>query len=134
MDATRKLTALTALLLFGFVARARDDKTWRIADAYRAHASHVTVVGSGTVTKLLRDDTNGARHQRFLLEVEGLSVLVAHNIDLARRVDPLRKGNTIEFRGEYIWNEKGGILHWTHHDPSGRHSPGWLKRNNVTFD
>jgi hypothetical protein len=127
-------TIIAAFLLIAFGALARDSRTWTVADAWRAHASHVTVTGSGTVTKLLRDDTEGARHQRFLLNVGGLSVLVAHNIDLARRVEPLRKGNAIEFRGEYIWNEKGGILHWTHHDPSGRHAPGWLKRNGETFD
>ena len=126
--------AAAALLLFAAVALARDQKTWQLTDAYRAHASHVTVEGSGTVTKLLRDDTKGSRHQRFLLNVDGLSVLVAHNIDIARRVEPLRKGNTIEFRGEYIWNVKGGILHWTHRDPDGRHSPGYLRRSGVTFD
>jgi hypothetical protein len=126
--------AVAALFLITCTALARDARVWTIADAYRAHASHVTVAGSGTVTKLLRDDTSGARHQRFLIDVGGLSVLVAHNIDLARRAEPLRKGNVIEFRGEYIWNPKGGILHWTHHDPSNRHAPGYLRRNGVTFD
>ena len=126
--------AAAALFLIAFAASARDEKIWTIADAHRAHASRVTVAGSGTVTKLLRDDTQGARHQRFLLDVGGLSILVAHNIDLARRVEPLRKGNVIEFRGEYIWNAKGGILHWTHHDPSGRHAGGYLKRNGEKFD
>jgi hypothetical protein len=133
MRAMRRLS-VAAVLLLALAAPARDTRTWSIADAWRAHASHVTVEGSGTVAKLLRDDMQGARHQRFLLNVGGLSVLVAHNIDLARRVDPLRKGNVLAFRGEYIWNEKGGILHWTHHDPSGRHAPGWLKRNGETFD
>jgi hypothetical protein len=128
----RKLT-VAALVLIAFAAHGREPRMWRIADAWSAHASHVTVTGSGTVTKLLRDDKSGARHQRFLMNVSGLSILVAHNIDVARRIEPLRKGNVIEFRGEYIWNQKGGILHWTHHDPSGRHSPGYLKRNGETF-
>jgi hypothetical protein len=129
----RKLTVV-ALLLVAFAAHGREPRVRRIADAWSAHASHVTVTGSGTVTKLLRDDTSGARHQRFLMNVGALSILVAHNIDVARRVDPLRQGNVIEFRGEYIWNQKGGILHWTHHDPSGRHSPGYLRRNGETFE
>ncbi len=129
----RKLAVVA--LLFTFALHARESRLWSVADAYRDHASHVTVTGSGTVVKLLRDDTEGARHQRFLLDVGGgLTLLVAHNIDLARRVSPLHKGNRIEFRGEYIWNPKGGILHWTHHDPSGHHPAGWLKRNGETFD
>jgi hypothetical protein len=129
----RKLV-LAAVVLVAFTALGREPRVWRVADAWTAHASHVTVTGSGTVTKLLPDDTSGARHQRFLMNVGGLSILVAHNIDLARRVEPLRKGNVIEFRGEYIWNQKGGILHWTHHDPSRRHPPGYLKKNGETFD
>src|SRR5689334_43348 len=98
-----KRLATAVFLLVALTALGRNDKTWSVADAYRAHAKRVTVVGSGTVTKLLRDDNQGARHQRFLLDVGGLSILVAHNIDLARRVEPLRKGNVVEFRGEYIW-------------------------------
>ena len=130
--------AVAVALLFTFAVFARDTRVWSVADAYRDHKTHVTVSGSGTVVKLLGDDTKGARHQRFLLAVDGLpqgsTVLVAHNIDIARRVEPLRRGNRIEFRGEYVWNPKGGILHWTHRDPSGHHPPGWLKRDGQQFD
>ena len=31
------------------------------------------------------------------------------------------------------WNEQGGIIHWTHHDPDGRHLPGWIKHNGRTY-
>ena len=47
-------------------------------------------------------------------------------IDLAKRV-PVERGDTIEFRGEYEWNEKGGVVHWTHHDPQDRHDHGWIE-------
>lgn len=130
----RRKFALAALLLVAATAFGRDEKVWSVADAHRVHVSRVTVTGSGTVTKLLRDDMKGERHQRFLLDAGGLSILVAHNIDVGRRVEPLRQGNVIEFRGEYIWNAKGGIVHWTHHDPHGGHAPGWLKRNGQMFD
>lgn len=133
MNTMRKL-AIAALLLFTSALFARDTRVWTVADAYREHKTHVTVEGSGTVVKLLRDDTQGARHQRFLIAVGDLTLLVAHNIDLARRVEPLHRGNRIDFRGEYVWNAKGGILHWTHHDPSGRHPAGWLKRGGETFE
>jgi hypothetical protein len=129
----RKLAA--AALFVTCALLARDQRIWSVADAWRTHTSHVTVEGSGVVVKLLRDDAEGARHQRFLLDVgSGLTVLVAHNTDIARRVTPLHKGNLLEFRGEYIWNAKGGILHWTHHDPSAQHAPGWIKRGGEQFD
>ena len=106
-----------------------------ILDAVRRKAQGATVEGRGRVTRVLRDDADGSRHQRFLLRLDdGTVVLVAHNIDLAPRVDALREGDTVDFRGEYLWNPKGGVLHWTHHDPRGRHAPGWLRHDGRTYD
>ncbi|GAA6151137.1 DUF3465 domain-containing protein [Pseudoteredinibacter isoporae] len=80
-----------------------------------------------TVYKLLADDTKGSRHQRFLVRREGLpTLLVAHNIDLAPRA-PLRPGQSLYIKGRYEWNQKGGVLHWTHHDPRGVQPGGWLR-------
>ncbi|MGI9283919.1 MAG: DUF3465 domain-containing protein [Pseudomonadales bacterium] len=77
--------------------------------------------------KELEDDNYGDRHQRFLVERAGLpSLLVAHNIDLAPRA-PLSHGMTIYIKGRYEWNEKGGVIHWTHHDPQRREPGGWLR-------
>jgi hypothetical protein len=99
-----------------------------IAEAFRSGRSNVQVGAEGKVARILSDDNEGSRHQRFLLELEsGHSLLIAHNIDLAPRVENLREGELLEFYGEYEWNEKGGVIHWTHHDPKGRHPGGWLK-------
>lgn len=77
--------------------------------------------------KELNDDNRGDRHQRFLVERAGLpTLLVAHNIDLAPRA-PLSHGMTIYIKGRYEWNEKGGVIHWTHHDPQRRNPGGWLR-------
>ena len=99
-----------------------------IAEAFRDGRSNVQVGGEGRVTRILPDDNEGSRHQKFLLELEsGHSLLISHNIDLAPRVDNLREGELLEFYGEYEWNKKGGVIHWTHHDPQGKHPGGWLK-------
>ncbi len=94
------------------------------------HLSNIRVQGSGRVTKVLPDDNDGSRHQRFIVRLDsGQRILIAHNIDLAPRVSALNAGDAIEFGGEYVWNAKGGVVHWTHHDPAGRHPSGWLKHN-----
>ena len=86
------------------------------------------------VTRILSDDVEGSRHQRFILRLaSGQTVLITHNIDLAPRVDGLREGDTVAFNGEYVWNAQGGLVHWTHKDPQGRHMAGWLKHNGRTF-
>ena len=85
--------------------------------------------GAGTVVRLLADDVEGGRHQRFILELaSGQTVLVAHNIDVAPRLDGLEMGDEVAFRGVYEWNAQGGVVHWTHHDPSGEHAAGWLRQ------
>ena len=105
-----------------------------LAQALATHAHGAEVTGSGIVVKVLRDDREGSQHQKFLLRVEsGETLLVAHNIDLAPRVDALHEGDSVSFKGEYLWNPKGGVIHWTHRDPNGRHAMGWLKHNGQTF-
>ncbi len=105
-----------------------------VASAYIQHLQDVQVEGEGRLIKVLPDDNDGSKHQRFILKTpEGTTVLIAHNIDLAQRIANLTIGDTVYFSGEYVWNEKGGIVHWTHHDPRGRHVSGWLKHNGVTY-
>ena len=106
-----------------------------ILTAYGDRRSDLIVEASGTVYRLLTDDLEGARHQRFILELSsGHTVLICHNIDIAPRINNLREGDTIHFCGEYEWNERGGILHWTHHDPEGNdHPDGWLLHNDIYY-
>ncbi len=106
-----------------------EQKERSLAAAVKNHAHKVWVNDSGKVVALLPDDTQGARHQRILIKLPGSNetVLIAHNIDLAPRINQLAKGDTISFAGEYIWNEKGGVLHWTHHDPQGHQKGGWIE-------
>jgi hypothetical protein len=105
-----------------------------LANAIAHQSSGTQVHGSGLVTRVLSDDNDGSRHQRFIVRLAtGQTLLIAHNIDLAPRVAPLTLGDRIEFNGEYEWNPRGGVIHWTHHDPSGRHRAGWIKRNGQTY-
>lgn len=110
----------------------RDDAAL-IAEAFGARRSDVQVQGSGVVERVLADDNDGGRHQRFILRLAGgQTVLVAHNIDLAPRLRGLDRGDTVAFFGEYEWNANGGVIHWTHHDPAGRHIGGWLRHEGTT--
>jgi hypothetical protein len=98
-----------------------------IEQAYTDRLSGQQVQVAGWVTKMLPDDLDGSRHQRFIMRVDsGLTLLVAHNIDLAPRVQPLARDDLVELYGEYAWNEQGGVIHWTHHDPHGKHPDGWI--------
>jgi hypothetical protein len=109
-----------------------DDNA--VGRAFDAGTSNVQVEGEGVVTRVLADDLDGSRHQRFIVRLaSGQTVLIAHNIDLAPRVAGLEEGDSVRFYGQYEWNEKGGTVHWTHRDPEGKHTSGWLKHNGRTY-
>jgi hypothetical protein len=104
-----------------------------IEQAFKAKKSDVQVSGHGVVIKLLKDDDKGSRHQKFLVKINAQQTLLfAHNIDLAPRV-PLQTGDEISFYGEYVYNPKGGVMHWTHHAPQGDHVAGWVMHNGIKY-
>jgi len=139
------LPVLIALAAAYFYSSSSDDSLSPTAtpDQTRADSGYSTttalvsgtqVQGSGIVVRVLSDDNDGSRHQRFVLKLDsGRTLLVAHNIDLAPRISGLRQGDAVEFNGEYESNAQGGVIHWTHRDPSGHHVDGWLKHEGHTY-
>lgn len=110
-----------------------DDTAGAVEAAFATQRSGVWLETEGEVARILSDDNEGSRHQRFVLELDGgHSVLVAHNIDLAERV-PLARNDRVSLRGRYEWNERGGVIHWTHHDPDRRGPGGWVKLDGKTY-
>jgi hypothetical protein len=90
-------------------------------------ASGSTLRVTGRVQRLLADDRDGSPHQRFIIVTDsGISLLIAHNIALAPRLEGLAIGAAVEVQGDYEWNDKGGLIHWTHKDPQGKHIAGYI--------
>ena len=106
-----------------------------IIEAFGAHRNLPMVQGSGIVKKVLKDDTKGSKHQKILLKVsDNITILIAHNIDLAPRVADVKAGDAVAYKGEYIYTPKGGTVHWTHKDPRNHHEAGYLKHNGNTYE
>ena len=109
-----------------------DDQL--LENAFKDRKSNLQIGSEGQVIRLLPDDLQGNRHQRFILQLAtGQTLLVAHNIDLAPRINALRVGDHVRFYGEYEWNQKGGVIHWTHHDPRGSSEDCWLMHNGHIY-
>ena len=112
----------------------KNNSSEILENAFKNRRSDIQVTGSGTVIKLLPDDRRGSRHQRFIIRLSsGQTLLVAHNIDLAPRINTLSKGDEVQFYGEYEWSHQGGVIHWTHRDPKGYHADGWLKYHGKIY-
>lgn len=133
----KSISLVVAVLVSGIAAQNQEptqDFVTILQNAYDTQQSDIQIQGEGVVIRLLPDDIDGDRHQRFILRVSPIqTVLVAHNIDIADRVPDLQIDGIVKFYGEYEWNVEGGVIHWTHHDPDGYHIDGWLKYNNNTY-
>jgi len=115
-------------------AATGPDADAAIARLFQSRLSDVQVAGEGVVARLLPDDLEGDAHQRFILRLgNGMTVLVAHNIDDFPRLDGLAVGDRVAFHGEYVWNEQGGTIHWTHRDRLDAHPDGWLEWNGRRY-
>lgn len=109
-----------------------------IVTAFQEQQSDRQVWGCGTIIKALPDDNTGSRHQKILITLTNThpeqTLLLVHNIDIAPRVANISKGTPIRFYGEYVYNDKGGLVHWTHHDPAARHQHGWIESGGLRYE
>ena len=96
------------------------------------NASWITI--TARVSRILPDDTQGLEHQRFIVACTGgQTLLVANDISIGQRV-PLRDGERLVIHGQYVWNDQGGLIHFTHHDPAHTHEDGWIELKGVRYN
>lgn len=125
--------AIIVIACFGYTRYVASDTSDPVTQI-GAEKSNSQVHGAGVVMRILPDDDEGNRHQRFIVQLpSGQTILIAHNIGIAPRIAGLQIGDTVEFSGEFEWNSKGGVVHWTHHDPSDSHASGWLKHDGRVY-
>lgn len=100
----------------------------KLEESFAKFRNRAWVAGMGTVKRLLPDDLDPPCHQRFILtDPSGHTLLIVNNIDDFDRLEGLGVGDVVAFKGEYISNAEGGLVHWTHPDRSHRKPGGWLK-------
>ncbi len=75
-----------------------------------------------------------AMHEAFNVRADdGTRVEIVDNVALAPRV-PVVAGDRIVVQGELVPHARyGPLVHWTHHDPAGRHQPGFIELNGRQY-
>jgi len=133
------LGLMTSLSLVACGGGATDAGSNAVVyDAWRAGRSHIEVTASGSVARVLgqRQGPSGD-HEGFLVHLRGadghgLTVRVEDNVDITGPLT-LKDGDDVVVRGEYIYDPRGGLIHYTHHDPRGRHVPGYVRVNGRLY-
>ena len=66
-------------------------------------------------------------HETFGVQTSAGPVRIVDNVAIAPRV-PVQPGDRVEVRGEMVHDPgRIPIVHWTHHDPQGRHVGGFIE-------
>ncbi|HEX9141037.1 MAG TPA: DUF3465 domain-containing protein [Gaiellaceae bacterium] len=123
-----------ALLLVVSCAPVAPDNA-SVQRDYAEHRSLVEVTADGAVTSVLADESGPSGvHQRFIIRLTGVSqtVLVDNNVTIGQRV-PVAPSDDVTVHGEYVWNDQGGLIHFTHHDPAPAHEGGWIELHGTRY-
>ncbi|MEO6836354.1 MAG: DUF3465 domain-containing protein [Candidatus Tumulicola sp.] len=124
-----------AALLAGCAGAATPNDAV-VCDAFRAGRSHVEVVADGTVTRVLGVKAGRTSpHEGFLMKLGSSCdtiVRVEANTDFTGAF-ALARGDRVTVKGEYEFYPLGGVIHWTHRDPRGRHEGGYVEAGGETY-
>jgi len=130
----RRVGIVFLLLLSSACAPATSDNA-AVERDYAEKRSTVEVTAEGAVTRVLADESGpSGLHQRFIIRLAGSTqtVLVENNVTIGQRA-PIFVGDDVMVHGEYVWNDQGGLIHFTHHDPAPAHEGGWIELKGVRY-
>jgi Protein of unknown function (DUF3465) len=125
---TARLAFLACAALVSACAAQRPDDG-AVCAAYSAQRSRVEAVAGGRVTRIFGVRAGrSSPHEGFLMRLDSgcdLVLRVEVNTDFTGEI-PLSSNEPIVVKGEYEYYPRGGVIHWTHHDPRGRHENGYI--------
>lgn len=128
--------AFAATLLAACAAQTAPDDA-AVCNAFQAGRSHVEVVADGSVTRVLGVQSGRVSpHEGFLMKLGSgctLVVRVEANTDFTGSF-ALAQGDRVTVKGEYEYYPRGGVIHWTHRDPRGRHESGFISIGGKTYE
>ncbi len=123
--------ALASICVSGCAPNAQSASLADAVTRCTSGARHVEIAAAGSVVRVLgmRRSRNGL-HEGFLVRIGSALVRVEDNADLTGPI-PLRAGEAVKLQGQYECSD--GVVHWTHHDPSMRHQPGYIDAGGTRY-
>ncbi len=95
---------------------------------------HYIEAGNLVVTKILPDDRQGLKHQKWEARLSnGQKIQVVYNSDMGARV-PVEVGDQFGVGGEFVWGRQNvGIMHWLHEDRKDRRPDGYVYHEGQVY-
>jgi Protein of unknown function (DUF3465) len=128
--------AMIGAALLAACAATQSPNDRALCDAYAGGRSHVEVVADGSVTRILGvEQGRVSPHEGFLFRLASgcdVVVRVEANTDFTGPI-PLKTGERVLVKGEYEYYPRGGVIHWTHRDPRGRHEGGYIQAGGQLY-
>ncbi|MBV8244623.1 MAG: DUF3465 domain-containing protein [Candidatus Eremiobacteraeota bacterium] len=136
MTLRRACSVVFAVLLGG--CASAPERIVSLSDARTycdAGASHVQVQYTGrvaTVLGVMRGPSGNHEGFEVYYTSKGRKrfARVEDNIDITGPI-PMSPGDRVSFQGQYECDDY--VVHWTHHDPAGRHAGGYVEVNGRTY-
>jgi hypothetical protein len=136
MRSKLRVAALLAAAALGACSATQNPDDAAVCTAYAAQRSGVEVVAGGTVSRDLGVRAGrSSPHEGFLLRLDSgckLVVRVEANTDFTGTI-ALSPGERVAVKGEYEYYPLGGVIHWTHRDPRGRHENGYISAGGAMY-
>lgn len=96
-------------------------------------AGHARVyIPDARVTRVLGERrSRSGMHEGFVIRVADRSFKVEDNAGITGAI-PLQRGDVVSLLGQLECDDD--VIHWTHHDPSGRHPSGYIKVSGKLYE
>lgn len=135
------IAAIAALVTFALGGCAgggeHPDNSSALAAVQAGHSGGEVVV-EGVVTRVRRPSHGETgTHERFDIRVGSgaaeQDIEVADNTTIGTAA-PVRPGDDVIVKGVLEIDPAGPVIHWTHHDPSFRHTGGYVIVHGKMYD
>lgn len=89
-------------------------------------------IPDATVVRVLGERAGrSGEHEGFIVRAADRTFKVEDNVDITGPI-ALRRGDTVSLLGQLECDDY--VIHWTHHDPRGRHPSGYVKVNGKLYE
>lgn len=128
-----EIAALAALIALNACASGAQNLQNALSSCDSNAGGHVEVyIPDATVVRVLGERAgHSGEHEGFIIRAAGRTFKVEDNVDITGPI-PLQQRDVVSLLGQLECDDF--VIHWTHHDPRGRHQSGYVKVNGKLYE